>query len=295
MFRSYWIIAIALGLVAISSLGQAQEESGSANREAQAQNDPTKPLWPPIRVEVIEDDAKIEAAERREKEASEREIRDLAAQEGMNSATQAMKRATEDMRNYSLVSTVLVGVGTVLLVVTLYYTRQANKAARDAVVVTREIGKRQLRAYLSFKDTKIHEVGFDQYPIATIEVVNQGTTPIFITDNRSMIALHHFPNFGDIQYPDPDESARFVIAPGQKTTMRPRLKDLITVDQSIGLGEGRYIIFVHGRIEFRDVFGEHHWMTYRMKYGGDAKASDSKNDLAWCEEGNDASYFHETS
>lgn len=47
----------------------------------------------------------------------------------MNAATQAMNKATEDMRDYALYSTVLLGVGTVLLIGTLLLTLQANNAA----------------------------------------------------------------------------------------------------------------------------------------------------------------------
>jgi hypothetical protein len=54
------------------------------------------------------------------------------------------------MRDYALYSTIAVWVGTVLLFYTLWLTRQANRAAQDAVDVTRSMGEAQLRAYISF-------------------------------------------------------------------------------------------------------------------------------------------------
>ncbi|MBB93073.1 MAG: hypothetical protein CML68_00490 [Rhodobacteraceae bacterium] len=67
----------------------------------------------------------------------------------MNAATQEMNEATQRMALYSLISTVLVGLGTGLLIWTLALTRQANSAARGAVEVTRMIGEAQVRGYLS--------------------------------------------------------------------------------------------------------------------------------------------------
>uniref|UniRef100_UPI003BAA5BD7 hypothetical protein n=1 Tax=Stappia sp. TaxID=1870903 RepID=UPI003BAA5BD7 len=108
----------------------------------------SEPFIPPFRVEIIENDRKASDRERREKEHSEIEKSSLIAQQEMNTATQDMNEATQRMAFYSLISTILVGVGTLLLLVTLYLTRQANTAAQDAVEVTREIGQMQTRAYV---------------------------------------------------------------------------------------------------------------------------------------------------
>jgi hypothetical protein len=102
-------------------------------------------------VEIVESDAEVQARARSEKEAERRETADLAAQQGMNEAAKAMNDATQRMADYALWSTILVGIGTVLLLLTLYLTRQANTAAQSAVAATLTIGRAQLRPWIRCK------------------------------------------------------------------------------------------------------------------------------------------------
>lgn len=143
------LFIFAFGLVLIPALGQAQQEGEARQyRAAEQQDAPNKqPLGFPVR--IIEDNETAKARQRSEYESSQREKDDLVAQKGMNAATQEMNEATQRMALYSLISTVLVGLGTGLLIWTLALTRQANSAARGAVEVTRMIGEAQVRGYLS--------------------------------------------------------------------------------------------------------------------------------------------------
>ena len=129
-FRT-WLFAVTIGLIA--SLGQAQEQAGGEQGQSAAQENPAQPFPVPLLVDIIEDEATAEARNRSEEESRQREIEDLIAQQGMNAATQSIEAATKDMRDYSLYSTLFVGIGTVLLFVTLWITWQANRVARDAV------------------------------------------------------------------------------------------------------------------------------------------------------------------
>lgn len=154
MFRSHWIIAVAFGLAIAGSL-QAQEQTQDAGEAATNKSAPTEgqPLGIPVR--IIEDRESAEARESRESEAEQREKDDLAAQQGMNAATQAMNEATQSMKHASWVSAGLVGFGTLLLVWTLYLTRDANRSAQDAVKITRDIGEAQIRAYVSISGVEV--------------------------------------------------------------------------------------------------------------------------------------------
>ncbi|MFZ1813799.1 MAG: hypothetical protein WBO55_03020 [Rhizobiaceae bacterium] len=132
----------------LSNLGQAQEQTDNPNGQA-SQQQATPQVFPiPLPIEIIESQSASDTNERRAKESEQREIDDLAAQQGMNSATQAMNEATQDMRDYTFYSTLLVAAGTVLLIYTLLLTRQANKAAQETVAITRRIGEAQTRAYV---------------------------------------------------------------------------------------------------------------------------------------------------
>lgn len=170
----------------LGTSGQAQEEAGSPQREPAAQEEPTQTLSPPLRVDVVEDETPSEASEREEQEAREREIADadLAAQEGMNVAAQAMNEATQRMAEYAFWSTVLVGVGTVLLLGTLWLTRQANWAAQEAVRVTQRIGEAQVRAYMTLRPevewVSDPEEPENRYVLLHIKGSNTGQTPAMI-------------------------------------------------------------------------------------------------------------------
>lgn len=144
-----WLFIAALGLTLSASLGQAQEQANSPGGQAGQEQSPISPDIPtPFPVEIVENDAAADARQRSEEEARQREISDLAAQEGMNAATQSIEQATQDMRDYALYSTIAVWVGTFLLVLNLMQVRKANEAAQKAVSVTRDIGEAQVRAYL---------------------------------------------------------------------------------------------------------------------------------------------------
>lgn len=133
-----WCLAVALGLAATSL--QAQEQAGRPGYPPPIQQEAPEPYGFPVR--IIEDKEASEAAQRREDEAAEREKQDLVAQQSMDAAAHSAKFA-------AWASAFFVAIGTGLLVWTLSLTRQANRSAQEAVVVTREIGEAQVRAYLT--------------------------------------------------------------------------------------------------------------------------------------------------
>lgn len=147
-FRTWMYVFAIIGLTLPTS-GQAQEETQSKQRQSESQEAPSHLFKLPVLVDIIEDDAAAQARKSREEESSRNEIADLKAQQGMNAATQAIKEATLDMRDSAQTSTLLVGIGTGLLIVTLFLTFMANVAAMRAVSVTREIGEAQVRAYVA--------------------------------------------------------------------------------------------------------------------------------------------------
>lgn len=157
------IVAIAFGLIA--ALGQAQEKTESAQRQAETQQEPAQALPIPLPVKIVEDEAASDARRSSEEETRQREISDLIAQEGMNAATQAMNGATQRMAEYAFWSTVFVAVGTVLLIVTLWLTLQANKAAIKSVNVAEKMGRLQTQAYLSFGGTELFYLVEDGDPV----------------------------------------------------------------------------------------------------------------------------------
>ena len=175
MLKRHGFFILALGLILAPLLGQAQQQDEDAQGAPTEQQDSPQILPLPLPVEIIESDAAADARQREEHEAEERQIRDLAAQEGVNVATQAMNDATQRMAQYAFWSTVIVGVGTVLLFWTLWETRKANRSTREAVDVTRDVGQAQVRAYLYCKSAR-YRLSKDALT-AEIEIANAGQSP----------------------------------------------------------------------------------------------------------------------
>lgn len=223
MFISRWIIAVAFTIIA--SLGQAQEQAESSTQSTQNKQLPAQPFPVPLPVDIVEDQAAAEARQNREYEAREREIRDLAAQEGMNAATQSIERATRDMRDYAFYSTVAVWVGTFLLIVTLVLTWMANRAAQRAVDVTKDVGIAQLRPWISFNSWRLDGIGVQgnvgQYVIVLLWR-NTGPTPAL--NLRALIEFVDYPaaTLGNDRIAEADAKAS-AVAPSMSFNTQVRI------------------------------------------------------------------------
>ena len=133
------MLALAVGLnFANGASGQSLSNRGSeANGESQTdeqQQQPSEFFSTPV--EIIESAGAAETREANEKAQRDLQQRDLAAQEGMNAATQSIDKTTWRMYIVSIINAVFVAVGTALLIWTLRLTSQANTAAQKAVLAT---------------------------------------------------------------------------------------------------------------------------------------------------------------
>ena len=147
-FRTWMYVFAIIGLTG-PALGQTEEEAQAEQGQTAEQQQPASDLPLPFPVEIIENQATTDARQNREEESRQNEIADLVAQEGMNAATQAIKDATLDMRDSAQDSTILVGIGTLLLVITLVLTAQANRAAVRSVKLTENFASNQLRPWVT--------------------------------------------------------------------------------------------------------------------------------------------------
>lgn len=147
MLRSYWRKLISVvGLALLASSGQAQESENESERTADEKQESAEAFSIPIR--IVESPEAADARQSGEREAEKREKEDLIAQQGMNTATKRMA-------DYALWQTILIFVGTGALIYTLWLTRQANNAAWAAVDATKDVGKKQVRAYLGIESAKV--------------------------------------------------------------------------------------------------------------------------------------------
>jgi len=267
-----WLHVLALGLTLVLSgpaLGQSQHEAQSADGDAEANQAPTQTLPIPLPVDIIEDEATAEAREGREAEARQREIEDLAAQQGMNSSTRAMNEATQDMRDYSLYSTMLVGAGTILLMVTLWLTRQANKAAQEAVDVTRDSAEKQLRAYVLLESIEVFNVAANNIPRVKITIRNTGATPA--SDFKHWATIGYQPYPMPPTAPDFDESIKSsyaVVAAGQSVEGEQVFSRKMSDQDIASISAGTCGLYVIGLIKYIDCFGKDRETRYCSFIGG---------------------------
>lgn len=146
-------------------LGQAQEQQQQPEGSQQEQS----PALPPVvRVHIVEDQSKADSTEAEKREANTRDNRDLVAQEGMHFEAKRMA-------NYAFAQTILTGIGALLVFGSLVLALQANKAAIEAVSVTRKIGYGELRPYVSLARTErvVDPTGWHFQPVWR----NYGQTP----------------------------------------------------------------------------------------------------------------------
>ncbi len=111
----------------------------------------------------------------------------------MDAATQEINAATQSMALYSLLPTVFVGIGTGLLIWTLFLTRSANHAAVAAVAETRRIGETQLRAWVGVERWQIEingdiNTGMMQEVLILIDWKNSGSTPAYEVSIKTGLA-----------------------------------------------------------------------------------------------------------
>lgn len=254
MLRSYWIAAIAFGLTVFATLGQAQEQAHESEREAQ-QVQPQS-LSTPLPVIVIEDQGATKARERQEAESRQREIEDLLAQQGMDRATRAMNEATQDMRDYALYSTIFVGVGTALLLITLGLTYQANRAAIKAVEVTDNVGRLQVRAYISHCTTGIYTVLDDDtnalLQISFIpDVQNTGQSPAYITAMYSCMHTSDGPHCPIVTFDRQEAVCDNIVGANSKAILA---KQGLHIDWAEQVWRGEKRAYLLGWVEYQDVF-----------------------------------------
>jgi hypothetical protein len=169
MFFSRWVFAVAFSLTFLPAVGEAQEQTNGEQGQAEAKQSPSNGSPFAVPVEIVENEADAKARARREAEIRQHDIDDLIAQQGVNAATQAM-------RDYAYLQTWFVGLGTLLLVGTLFLTVQATNAANAA----NQIARYEQRPWLTLKATNfsIHQFN-DGTPAVRFEfdAKNVGNSP----------------------------------------------------------------------------------------------------------------------
>lgn len=250
--RGSVIVAFWLTVVCLS--GQAQEgekqpQGATSEQEATSDRPPS-----PLPIVIVESEEAAVARQSAEDEAAHRDKLDLAAQNGMNLATQRMAK-------YALWQTVMIFVGTVALICTLYLTRRATEAAAQSVSVAQTIGQHQLRAYLSATLTHVKFSWPDPPnfpgPINVtfhVSVKNHGQTPAQNVRVWANIGFSLWPlPESDISKLKEELSQRAVAAPGEIKNFT--FEETFTFDPSHLFANPPYTTHIVGIVRYDTIDG----------------------------------------
>jgi hypothetical protein len=127
-------------------------------------------------------------------------------------------------------------------------------------------------------------------PGVMLEIKNYGRTPAkrVLHVAEMQVALASREPSMNIATPLPVLSPS-VVGPGGSITKNIWLDRALSTPEKAGIQSGLYAIFVFGRIEYMDAFGDKRWTTYRLKYSGSAwpPYNGSVGSMNFCDDGND--------
>lgn len=137
----------------------------------------------------------------------------------------------------------------------------AAEAARDSVTDSRATAERELRAYVTVDN--INYSGHGNNP-TTVRVLNSGQTPARSVQCRAWMTWQHARLVGPFIDLRPMEASDLVLGPGQGADVYilPMTQEDYRRPPHAGW------TYVHGRIDYVDVFGKRRWTTFRYESAG---------------------------
>jgi hypothetical protein len=260
MLRGYRLAIIALGLTL--ALG-AQAQSNPDQPEAETGESGAQQQWPPLPlpVQIVEEQAEKHTRESIEKEARQREIDDLAAQRGMNEASQRMADAAD-------IQTWIVGFGTALVLATLLVTVFANKAAFKMVDITERASQRQLRAYVFFEAPVFITTDPGERMEIAVPMRNYGQTPAFHATGFCSFDIAPYPLPEDYVFGEKNavgSREKNYLAPSQTKYLHACAETNTTDDDWATIRAARERrLYIYGCVDYTDAFNIKH--TTRFCY-----------------------------
>jgi hypothetical protein len=148
-----------------------------------------------------------------------------------------------------------------------------SKIASDrSYELSTDTAKRQLRAYLGISHaiatiTPQGEIG------AQVNIENSGATPAYNVRSWSHAIIAPYPSAGILKPPPPGLSQGVSIIPSKSEQYLPAkcfpaASDAEKILELLNCPDVSY--FVHGRVEYVDIFKDAHFLTFRLIVGGPA-------------------------
>ena len=258
MLRAF-IILMLIGTATQSASQSLEHRAGASPLTApeDRQSDATPSLSIPVRI-VQQPDTETEADRVRQTEQDNRDKENLAVQKELaNLASKTLQ--------LSFWQLILGIVGAFGLLFTLILTRRSVRAAEEATVTTREMMRRQLRAYVLVEQVTIVAADNTNTKFGIlVRFRNGGQTPAI---GLEVIANIQTININDNKIPQlPKHQNRpFSILPGGK---RDKLLGWLPADHAAELAAGICQMDVIGIATYDDTFGGRHTCHFRYEGGG---------------------------
>lgn len=159
---------------------------------------------------------------------------------------------------------------------------------------TRKVAKHQLRAYLGATPQNVNFLAIGTHYIQTyIEIANTGDTPAKNVIQWTDIAVRAPTDNKTFPLPAKGYGKRPIV-PGAKWSLG--LEKSLTDEELQKLMSEENVLFVWGRVEYMDIFGESHWLDFRYRNIGKILVQTPEGEQklgGWSlyaeEDGNDAS------
>jgi hypothetical protein len=196
--------------------------------------------------------------------------------------------AQRDMSRWALYMWIATMVGIGLVGATLFETRKAAQAAEAVVTVTREMGQRELRAYVTVTDVQLLAFTVGERIRVKVVFKNTGATPAYECTLVTRIRIARFPApETSFDYPTlAHNPAKVLIGPDAPFSQQSSPPHALTQFEHDEVSSGRCALYFWGRLNYRDAFEADRWTTFRSMTGGNRGFRDGGS-LSACDAGND--------
>lgn len=162
---------------------------------------------------------------------------------------------------------------------TLTTNRTANKIAKS-------VGRKQVRAYIAICDVRLHEADEGYASKIIVSYENFGQTPAKNVRSSTRFTFD-MAGKGSTKESAPIRESGFPVAPGQKR-YTSILLDTFAVMFIEMARKSAAVLYVHGRIDYDDVFGKPRYTTFKGHVKFDAGGDKTKHGFVISDDGNDA-------
>lgn len=268
-----WVQSIALGALAglvIAGVGWAILETGFYLGQTYGEQQANSDTYARSAAEDIEslclggEPTSVASCIRQVTEATnehERAQRDLVAQ-------QRMQLWALWLLGVSGFGTAIAGYGLVLLRRTWFEAKAATNAAQDAVAVTRDLGQRQVRAYVSILGANVFDCGIGKQPKIVITIKNTGQSPAKNLKIRSVFAHGTDASLRPkLKLDSRAPPVALELGAGLELNHGGEITSIMTEPWLRKIASGKEQFLAAGFITYKTVFGETRRVTFRFHSG----------------------------